>query len=147
MSSHQGLQRRWIPRSPRRQSHRWEVWKHTYRETDDEPGLKKWWHVPTVKFKNSACLWLLADGLHKNIMTNRMTENKNLQKASSTHSSIQSFQIQKHVRLSLQCQNQIWFSHYWQIVLTDWQSANQNFFAVQPIKMMEAEEERDRLEM
>lgn len=44
-----------------------------------------------LKKKGAACLWLVADGLHKNIMTNRMTENKNLQKASSTHSSIQSF--------------------------------------------------------
>lgn len=36
--------------------------------------------------------------------------------------------------------------YYWQIILTDWQSANQNFFAVQPIKMMEAEGERGRFE-
>lgn len=37
-------------------------------------------------------LWLLADGRHKNIMTRRTTENKNLQKASSTQSSTQSFE-------------------------------------------------------
>lgn len=36
-------------------------------------------------------LWLFADGRHKNIIMSRTTENKNLQKASSTHSSIQSF--------------------------------------------------------
>lgn len=36
-------------------------------------------------------LWLFADGRHRNIIMSRTTENKNLQKASSTHSSIQSF--------------------------------------------------------
>lgn len=30
-----------------------------------------------------------------------------------------------------------------QIILTDWQSASLNFFAVQPMKMMEAEGEKD----
>lgn len=29
---YRGLQRRWIPRSPHHQSHRWEEWRHTCRE-------------------------------------------------------------------------------------------------------------------
>ncbi len=36
-------------------------------------------------------LWLLADGRHRNMMTNRMMENKKRQNASSIHSSLQSF--------------------------------------------------------
>lgn len=35
-------------------------------------------------------LWLLADGRHRNMMTNRMMENKKRQNASSIHSSLQS---------------------------------------------------------
>lgn len=35
-------------------------------------------------------LWLLADGRHRNMMTNRMVENKKRQNASSIHSSLQS---------------------------------------------------------
>lgn len=35
-------------------------------------------------------LWLFADGLHKNIITIRMSEKRKLQNASSTQSSIQS---------------------------------------------------------
>ncbi len=36
-------------------------------------------------------LWLLADGLHKNMMTSRILENRKRQKASSIHSSLQSY--------------------------------------------------------
>lgn len=35
-------------------------------------------------------LWLLADGRHRNMMTNKMMENRKRQKASSIHSSLQS---------------------------------------------------------
>lgn len=35
-------------------------------------------------------LWLLADGRHRNMMTNRMMEKRKPQKASSIHSSLQS---------------------------------------------------------
>lgn len=60
-------------------------------------------------------LWLFADGLHKNIMTKRTMENKNLQKASSTHSSIQSFQ-HRQIRMStnliiLHCDNMLSYTH------------------------------------
>lgn len=88
----------------------------------------------------TSCLWLFADGLHKNMMTSRMIENKNLQKASSTHSSIQSF-THKQTLLSI-CQtpkiDQVFPWLPCTRILTDWQSASRNFFAVQPIKMMEA---------
>lgn len=44
------------------------------------------------KKNNDICyLWLLAEGLHRTMMTHRMTENKRCQKASSTHSSLQSY--------------------------------------------------------
>lgn len=40
-------------------------------------------------------LWLFADGLHKNIITRRMSEKRKLQNASSTQRSIQSYSKDK----------------------------------------------------
>lgn len=98
---------------------------------------KEWtWTILFMWFIVMSYLWLLADGLHKNMMTSRMMENKNLQKASSTHSSIQSF-AQKQIALSISHKPfSLWLPC--KTILTDWQSASRNFFAVQPMKMMEA---------
>lgn len=70
-----------------------------------------------------------------------MTENRNLQKASSTHSSIQSFIYETQTRSIFNdtsryiFQIDAWVSP---VILTDWQSASLNFFAVQAMKTMEA---------
>lgn len=53
-------------------------------------GLMRGKHLCIRPWRTSH-LWLFAEGRHKNIIMSRTTENKNLQKASSTHSSIQSF--------------------------------------------------------
>lgn len=45
---------------------------------------------PTPTSPPPPYLWLLADGRHRNMMTNRMMENKKRQNASSIHSSLQS---------------------------------------------------------
>lgn len=45
-------------------------------------------------------LWLLADGRHRNMMTNRMMENKKPQKASSIHSSLQSCREASHQKMT-----------------------------------------------
>lgn len=55
-----------------------------------------WWHghsmVSRVKYEMSKNLWLFADGRQRTMMTKRIMENSNLQMASSTHSSRQSYQ-------------------------------------------------------
>lgn len=51
-----------------------------------------------IELKNwlTSDLWLLADGLHKMMITSRMIEKRMCQKASSTHSSFQSYKQQNH---------------------------------------------------
>jgi len=53
-----------------------------------DPQLKgeHWRRLP----RRGLYLWLLADGRHRNMITNKMVENKKRQKASSIHSSLQS---------------------------------------------------------
>lgn len=51
-------------------------------------------HLGRVNFKDVVSLihlWLLFVGLHRIMMTKRITENNSFQKASSTHSSFQAY--------------------------------------------------------
>lgn len=71
--------------------------------------------------QNNPYLWLLAEGLHSTIMTQRMTENKRCQNASSTHNSLQSYNTSQILNLKMTT-----LAHSYQFFYTYFQSELKN---------------------
>jgi len=90
-------------------------------------------------------LWLFAEGLHKKIMTSRILENRKRQKASSIHSSLQSYSswqigvkqiywTKKTEEIFITCNKRM---------LTDWHLVNLKVFVVHTMNMTDAERETE----
>lgn len=145
-SLYRGLQR-WIPQSLHHPSHQWEAWKHTCgrwhsMRKDNEKRVFTAAHVGEFNRANGVLtfgclqtvsietLWQAEWGRTKTSRmhlppTTRSSPSHNRETQTSKSCSV------KQANTNKKCQT----------ILTDWHSASRNFFAVQPMKMMEAEAE------